>query len=33
MLSVPFALTGGVVLMKLLGYNWSFAVIHAMSVS
>jgi copper/silver efflux system protein len=26
MLSVPFALTGGVVLMKLLGYNWSVAV-------
>ncbi|MCX5801323.1 MAG: CusA/CzcA family heavy metal efflux RND transporter [Candidatus Eisenbacteria bacterium] len=26
MLSVPFALTGGVVFMKLLGYNWSVAV-------
>ncbi|MFH0777589.1 MAG: CusA/CzcA family heavy metal efflux RND transporter [Candidatus Eisenbacteria bacterium] len=26
MLSVPFALTGGMVLMKVLGYNWSVAV-------
>ena len=26
MLSVPFAFTGGAILMKLLGYNWSVAV-------